>query len=226
MILKARLCVTDSPEVTQVSGVFRLHGAQRSTSVTWISAALWAHASLAVYNISRVLSVFFPSSDGLKHLEEIKLNKCIYIEDTCLERLSSIENLQESLYMMEVVSCGNVTDKGIIALHRLRWRCWLIKLSEWPKGEKRQIFTSVMIKRVASTQEAGVSVPQRSARDRRQTEDDWETADGAPTAGHRTGPGLTGRRPPDSESPTEQEGPGSSDTMLLPLLCVSFVKCV
>lgn len=58
--------------------------------------------------------------DGLKHLEEVKFNKCIYIEDACLERLTSIENLQESLYMMEVVSCGNVTDKGIIALHKLR----------------------------------------------------------------------------------------------------------
>ncbi|KAG8013141.1 ATP synthase subunit s [Nibea albiflora] len=62
----------------------------------------------------------FDHLDGLKHLEEIKFNKCIYIEDACLERLSSIENLQESLYMMEVVSCGNVTDKGIIALHKLR----------------------------------------------------------------------------------------------------------
>lgn len=53
-------------------------------------------------------------------MEEIKLNKCIYIEDACLERLSSIESLQESLFSMEVVSCGNVTDKGVIALHRLR----------------------------------------------------------------------------------------------------------
>ena len=64
--------------------------------------------------------LFFSPPDGLKHLEEIKFNKCIYIEDTCLERLSTIENLQESLYMMEVVSCGNVSDKGIIALHKLR----------------------------------------------------------------------------------------------------------
>lgn len=62
----------------------------------------------------------FDHLEGLKHLEEIKFNKCIYIEDTCLERLSSIESLQETLYMMELVSCGNVTDKGVIALHRLR----------------------------------------------------------------------------------------------------------
>lgn len=62
----------------------------------------------------------FDHLDGLKYLEEIKFNKCIYIEDGCLERLSSIENLQDSMYLMEVVSCGNVTDKGIIALHKLR----------------------------------------------------------------------------------------------------------
>ncbi|KAL7380054.1 hypothetical protein ABVT39_010598 [Epinephelus coioides] len=62
----------------------------------------------------------FDHLDGLKHVEEIKFNKCMYIEDSCLERLSSIENLQQSLYMMEVVSCGNVTDKGIIALHKLK----------------------------------------------------------------------------------------------------------
>lgn len=63
-------------------------------------------------------------SDGLKHVEEIKFNKCIYIEDVCLERLSSIESLQDSLLSLEVVSCGNVTDKGVIALHRLRSVCF------------------------------------------------------------------------------------------------------
>lgn len=59
-------------------------------------------------------------SEGLKYVDDIKLNKCIYIEDACLERLSSIESLQESMFMMEMISCGNVTDKGIIALHKLR----------------------------------------------------------------------------------------------------------
>lgn len=57
-------------------------------------------------------------------MEEIKFNKCIYIEDACLERLSSIESLQDSLFSLEVVSCGNVTDKGVIALHRLRSVCF------------------------------------------------------------------------------------------------------
>ncbi|KAL0969418.1 hypothetical protein UPYG_G00227160 [Umbra pygmaea] len=62
----------------------------------------------------------FEHLDGLQHLEEIRLNRSMYIEDACLERIGSIESLQASVLKMEVVSCGNVTDKGIIALHKLR----------------------------------------------------------------------------------------------------------
>lgn len=36
-----------------------------------------------------------------------------------MERLSSTENLQTSLSSLELVSCGNVSDKGVIALHKL-----------------------------------------------------------------------------------------------------------
>lgn len=72
-------------------------------------------------NQGSVVFVFIYFPVGLNYLEEIKFNRCIYIEDTCLERLSSIENLQESLHILKVGSCGNVTDKGIISLHRLRW---------------------------------------------------------------------------------------------------------
>uniref|UniRef100_A0AAV2JHZ3 Mitochondrial ATP synthase regulatory component factor B n=1 Tax=Knipowitschia caucasica TaxID=637954 RepID=A0AAV2JHZ3_KNICA len=62
----------------------------------------------------------FDHLDGLTQLEEVRFRKCIYIEDSCLERLSSIQNLQNSLFLLEVVSCGNVTDKGLIALHKLK----------------------------------------------------------------------------------------------------------
>uniref|UniRef100_A0A8C5PVD6 Distal membrane arm assembly component 2 like n=1 Tax=Leptobrachium leishanense TaxID=445787 RepID=A0A8C5PVD6_9ANUR len=61
----------------------------------------------------------FDYLDGLEHVEEIKLRKCIYIEDACLERLSKTVTLQESLRRLEIISCGNVGDKGIIALHSL-----------------------------------------------------------------------------------------------------------
>uniref|UniRef100_A0A9J7XSV0 Distal membrane arm assembly component 2 like n=2 Tax=Cyprinus carpio TaxID=7962 RepID=A0A9J7XSV0_CYPCA len=69
--------------------------------------------------------------EGLEHIEEIRFSKCIYIEDACLEHLSQIKTLQDSLKHMTVVSCGNVTDKGIIALHHLRNLEWLL-LSDLP----------------------------------------------------------------------------------------------
>ncbi|XP_012672568.1 ATP synthase subunit s, mitochondrial [Clupea harengus] len=62
----------------------------------------------------------FDHLDGLEHVEEVKLIRSIYIEDACLERLSKTQSLQESLRRLEIVSCGNVTDKGLIALHHLR----------------------------------------------------------------------------------------------------------
>ncbi|KTF94002.1 hypothetical protein cypCar_00020038 [Cyprinus carpio] len=71
------------------------------------------------------------STEGLEHIEEIRFSKCIYIEDACLEHLSQIKTLQDSLKHMTVVSCGNVTDKGIIALHHLRNLEWLL-LSDLP----------------------------------------------------------------------------------------------
>ncbi|XP_078518148.1 ATP synthase subunit s, mitochondrial isoform X2 [Lissotriton helveticus] len=68
---------------------------------------------------SCIMNRGFDYLDGLEHVEEIKFCKCIYIEDSCLERLSKIENLQKSLLRLEIISCGNVTDRGIISLNTL-----------------------------------------------------------------------------------------------------------
>lgn len=112
--------------MTQVSGIFYTKQAH-TLSLTLLAAELQyiyifkgEHAWVPFPKRADAIFLTLIFLDGLKHLEEVKFNKCIYIEDACLERLTSIENLQESLYMMEVVSCGNVTDKGIIALHKLR----------------------------------------------------------------------------------------------------------
>ncbi|NXY84803.1 ATP5S synthase, partial [Alcedo cyanopectus] len=61
----------------------------------------------------------FDYLDGLQHVTDIKLQKCIYIQDECLERLSQTKSLQQSLQRLQIISCGNVTDRGVIALHRL-----------------------------------------------------------------------------------------------------------
>lgn len=66
-----------------------------------------------------ILILVFP--DGLEHVTEIKLQKCIYIQDECLQRLSETKNLQKSLLQLKIISCGNVTDKGIIVLHKLMY---------------------------------------------------------------------------------------------------------
>ncbi|XP_028835256.1 ATP synthase subunit s, mitochondrial [Denticeps clupeoides] len=79
----------------------------------------------------------FDHLDGLRHLEEMKLSKCMYIEDACLERLSRIENLQNSLRHLEIISCGNVTDKGLIFLHHIRSLEYLF-LSDLPGVKEKE----------------------------------------------------------------------------------------
>lgn len=122
--------------------------------------------------------------DGLKHVQEIKFNKCIYIEDACLEKLSSVESLQQSLVTMEVVSCGNVTDKGVVALHRLRSVCF----SSWfcdPDSRSQSMS-------VYSMQESGAPVPQWPPGDHWPADDGHTAADSAAAAELVAGPGLTG----------------------------------
>ncbi|XP_063295056.1 ATP synthase subunit s, mitochondrial [Pelobates fuscus] len=87
----------------------------------------------------------FDYLDGLKHLEEIKLCKCIYIEDACLERISKTDTLQESLRRLEIISCGNVSDKGIIALHSLRNLEYLF-LSDLPGIRQKELTVELLQK--------------------------------------------------------------------------------
>ncbi|XP_007473217.1 ATP synthase subunit s, mitochondrial isoform X1 [Monodelphis domestica] len=69
---------------------------------------------------SCIMHIGFDYLEGLEHLEKLKLCKCHYIEDECLERLSQIKNLQKSILELEIISCGNVTERGVISLHHLR----------------------------------------------------------------------------------------------------------
>ncbi|NXY39749.1 ATP5S synthase, partial [Pomatorhinus ruficollis] len=62
----------------------------------------------------------FAFADGLEHVTDIKLEKCMYIQDECLQRLSDTGTLQKSLQQLKIISCGNVTDRGILALHKLK----------------------------------------------------------------------------------------------------------
>ncbi|XP_048394306.1 ATP synthase subunit s, mitochondrial [Stegostoma tigrinum] len=79
----------------------------------------------------------FDYLDDLEHVEEIKFQRCIYIQDECLERLCGIGNLQKSLQWLEIISCGNVTDRGIITLHHLKNLRYLF-LSDLPGIEEKE----------------------------------------------------------------------------------------
>ncbi|XP_063803630.1 ATP synthase subunit s, mitochondrial [Pseudophryne corroboree] len=87
----------------------------------------------------------FDYLDGLEQLEEIKLYKCIYIEDACLQRISKIENLQQSLRRLEIITCGNVTDKGVISLASLRNLEYLF-LSDLPAIKQRDVTMELLQK--------------------------------------------------------------------------------
>ncbi|KAG5206588.1 hypothetical protein JEQ12_018161 [Ovis aries] len=86
---------------------------------------------------SCIMSIGFDHMEGLQYVEKIRLCKCHYIEDGCLERLSQLENLQKSMLEMEIISCGNVTDKGIIALHHFRNLKYLF-LSDLPGVKEKE----------------------------------------------------------------------------------------
>ncbi|XP_055926197.1 ATP synthase subunit s, mitochondrial-like [Argiope bruennichi] len=65
---------------------------------------------------SCIMHVGFPYLNDLKYVKTIKLHKCFYIEDTCINMLSAVKN---SLQNLEIVSCGNVTDNGILSVAKL-----------------------------------------------------------------------------------------------------------
>ncbi|XP_006023135.1 ATP synthase subunit s, mitochondrial [Alligator sinensis] len=91
----------------------------------------------------------FDYLDGLEHVEEMKLCKCIYIQDECLQRLSQTMNLQKSLLRLEIISCGNVTDRGIIALQKLRNLEYLF-LSDLPAIRQRETTVQILKKSLPS----------------------------------------------------------------------------
>ncbi|XP_042329377.1 ATP synthase subunit s, mitochondrial [Sceloporus undulatus] len=87
----------------------------------------------------------FDYLDGLEHVEEIKFCKCMYIQDDCLQRLSETQSLQKSLLRLWIISCGNVTDKGVIALNKLSNLEYLF-LSDLPGIKNKETTTQILRK--------------------------------------------------------------------------------
>lgn len=62
---------------------------------------------------SAVMNIGFLHLKGLEHLKKIRFHKCGYLDDDALRQLSYVKN---TLKELAIVSCGNVTDRGIISL--------------------------------------------------------------------------------------------------------------
>uniref|UniRef100_A0A8C6ELM2 ATP synthase subunit s, mitochondrial n=1 Tax=Microcebus murinus TaxID=30608 RepID=A0A8C6ELM2_MICMU len=84
-----------------------------------------------------IMNIEFDHMDDLEHAEKMRLCKCHYIEDDCLQKIGQLEKLQKSLLEMEIISCGNITDKGIIALSNLRNLKYLL-LSDLPGVKEKE----------------------------------------------------------------------------------------
>jgi hypothetical protein len=56
-------------------------------------------------------------SEGCKYITGVKFQRCLYLKDEALEDLSY---LKDSLQDLQIISCGNITDKGVKSLHILR----------------------------------------------------------------------------------------------------------
>ncbi|XP_078000926.1 ATP synthase subunit s, mitochondrial-like [Glandiceps talaboti] len=66
---------------------------------------------------SSIMHIGFPHFKDLKHLRSLKLHHCTYLTDECLQAL---HYLQDTLEDLQVTSCGNISDKGLISLHQLK----------------------------------------------------------------------------------------------------------
>lgn len=92
---------------------------------------------------SCIMDIGFDHMEGLEHVEKITLCKCHYVDDNCLQRLSQFENLRKSLFEMELITCGNVTDNGIIALRHFRNLRYLF-LSDLPGVKDKDNLAQVL----------------------------------------------------------------------------------
>lgn len=83
---------------------------------------------------SSIMEIGFPYLKGLPHLKAINLTRCYYLGDRALQMLQACK---ESLEKVQVVSCGNVTDKGVTSLSELS-KLRYLKLYDLPGVSDRE----------------------------------------------------------------------------------------
>ncbi|XP_058822905.1 ATP synthase subunit s, mitochondrial [Topomyia yanbarensis] len=66
---------------------------------------------------SGIMHIGFDHLKGLTRLRKVKLHKCVYLEDQALAKLKFVADTLEEL---EVSSCKNITDAGLLHLKDLK----------------------------------------------------------------------------------------------------------
>ncbi|XP_054709632.1 ATP synthase subunit s, mitochondrial-like [Uloborus diversus] len=66
---------------------------------------------------SCIMHYGFEYLNGLMYVKSFTLCKCIYFDDRSIARLSV---LKDSLNNLKIISCGNVTDEGILKIAELK----------------------------------------------------------------------------------------------------------
>ncbi|XP_013790448.1 ATP synthase subunit s, mitochondrial-like isoform X1 [Limulus polyphemus] len=66
---------------------------------------------------SAVMDIGFPHLRGLEHLRKMKFHRCSYLDNNALFMLAYVKNTLDNL---EIVSCGNVSDEGVLSLQALQ----------------------------------------------------------------------------------------------------------
>ncbi|XP_071445324.1 ATP synthase subunit s, mitochondrial [Hetaerina americana] len=95
---------------------------------------------------SAVMNEGFPHFRGLKHLEKITFHRCSYLEDEALKKLVYVK---DSLKHLQVSSCGDVTDEGILSLAALI-NLNSILLYDLPEVKQREKCLNELIKALPS----------------------------------------------------------------------------
>jgi len=89
---------------------------------------------------SAVMHIGFPHFRGLKHVRKAKFHKCGYMEDEAVRRIGYLKDTLEEL---QLSSCGNVTDEGILTLVQLK-NLKKLKLYDFLEVTNRQKCLSVL----------------------------------------------------------------------------------
>jgi len=66
----------------------------------------------------KVILLIWVSVEGLKHVRKAVFHRCGYMEDEAVTRIGF---LKDTLKDLQISSCGNITDEGLLTLVQMKY---------------------------------------------------------------------------------------------------------